>query len=229
MKEFQVLMCAKRSTRVGNGQSSLFEGHADLKQGDAYEDYSPHCSRAASCNFRPSCGKAEAVLPEESYSRQLRRSLVGGATERSERQCEELRPDAAGRPYSSKRESHRRSKVGGVTPPDSPNAKQKADNEKCQKYRGHSSIAISQKVAEYKKASKSADAAGEYAKGNIPVLQKHLETAKSLASKDLEQIGSVSSPTTRFDPGLGGHASMHQLRMAIDAEKQAKNRKGQSP
>jgi hypothetical protein len=31
-------------------------------------------------------------------------------------------------------------------------------------------IAISQKVAEYKKASKSADAAGEYAKGNIPVL-----------------------------------------------------------
>jgi hypothetical protein len=38
------------------------------------------------------------------------------------------------------------------------------------KYRDHSSIAISQKVAEYKKASKSADAAGEYAKGNIPVL-----------------------------------------------------------
>ena len=53
----------------------------------------------------------------------------------------------------------------------------------CQKYPGHSSIAISQKVAEYKKASKSADAAGEYAKGNIPVLQKHLKTAKSLASK----------------------------------------------
>jgi putative membrane protein len=38
-------------------------------------------------------------------------------------------------------------------------------------------------IAEYKKASKSADAAGEYAKGIIPVLQKHLETAKSLASK----------------------------------------------
>jgi putative membrane protein len=72
----------------------------------------------------------------------------------------------------------------GVTPPDSPNAEQKADNEKkSQKYGGHSSIAISQKVAEYKKASKSADAAGEYAKGNIPVLQKHLKTAKSLASK----------------------------------------------
>jgi putative membrane protein len=38
-------------------------------------------------------------------------------------------------------------------------------------------------IAEYKKASKSADPAAEYAKASIPVLQKHLETAKSLTSK----------------------------------------------
>ncbi|MGO4513437.1 MULTISPECIES: DUF4142 domain-containing protein [Bradyrhizobium] len=35
-------------------------------------------------------------------------------------------------------------------------------------------------IAEYKKASKSKDAAGEYASGQIDTLQKHLETAKSL-------------------------------------------------
>jgi hypothetical protein len=40
MKEFQLLLCAKRSTRDGNGRSSLFEGHADVKQGEAYEGYS---------------------------------------------------------------------------------------------------------------------------------------------------------------------------------------------
>src|SRR3954454_24889874 len=34
----------------------------------------------------------------------------------------------------------------GVTPPDGPNTKQKADYEKCQKCRGHSSIAISQRI-----------------------------------------------------------------------------------
>jgi putative membrane protein len=80
----------------------------------------------------------------------------------------------------------------GVTPPDGPNTKQTADYEKMSKMSGPQfdrdfathMVADHQKdVAEYKKASKSADAAGEYAKGNIPVLQKHLETAKSLASK----------------------------------------------
>ncbi|MDI2078339.1 hypothetical protein QJT78_51875, partial [Bradyrhizobium sp. Mp27] len=35
-------------------------------------------------------------------------------------------------------------------------------------------------IAEYKKASKSKDAAGEYASGQIDTLQKHLDTAKSL-------------------------------------------------
>ena len=37
-------------------------------------------------------------------------------------------------------------------------------------------------IAEYKKASKNADATGEYAKASLSVLQKHLETAKSLDS-----------------------------------------------
>jgi putative membrane protein len=38
-------------------------------------------------------------------------------------------------------------------------------------------------IAEYKKESKQQpDAVGEYAKGQIDVLQKHLQTAKSLKS-----------------------------------------------
>jgi putative membrane protein len=37
-------------------------------------------------------------------------------------------------------------------------------------------------IAEYKKEAKQADAAGEYAKGQLDTLQKHLETAKSLRS-----------------------------------------------
>jgi len=38
-------------------------------------------------------------------------------------------------------------------------------------------------TAEYKKEAKQADAAGDYAKGEVDVLQKHLDTAKSLVSK----------------------------------------------
>ena len=80
----------------------------------------------------------------------------------------------------------------GVRPPDGPNAKQKADYEKMSKmpeprfdrdFATHMVADHQKDIAEYTKASKSADAAGEYAKGNIPVLQKHLETARSLASK----------------------------------------------
>jgi len=37
-------------------------------------------------------------------------------------------------------------------------------------------------ISEYKKASKNTDATGEYAKASLAVLQKHLETAKSLGS-----------------------------------------------
>lgn len=35
-------------------------------------------------------------------------------------------------------------------------------------------------IAEYKKAAKNKDAAGEYASGQIDTLQKHLDAAKSL-------------------------------------------------
>jgi putative membrane protein len=37
-------------------------------------------------------------------------------------------------------------------------------------------------LAEYKKEAKQSDAAGEYAKGQVEVLQKHLDAAKSLRS-----------------------------------------------
>jgi len=77
----------------------------------------------------------------------------------------------------------------GMNPPSGPNAKQKADNDKMAKMSGTDfdktfvthMIADHQKdVAEYKKASKMKDAAGEYASGQIDTLEKHLETAKSL-------------------------------------------------
>jgi putative membrane protein len=79
----------------------------------------------------------------------------------------------------------------GVNPPSGPNAKQKADYEKMSKMSGAAfdkmfathMVADHQKdIAEYMKASKVKDAAGEYASGQIETLRKHLETAKSLKS-----------------------------------------------
>jgi putative membrane protein len=79
----------------------------------------------------------------------------------------------------------------GVTPPDGPNAKQKADYDKMSKMSGvqfdrsfatHMVADHQKDIAEYKKEAKQSDAAGEYAKGEIDVLQKHLDTAKSLRS-----------------------------------------------
>lgn len=79
----------------------------------------------------------------------------------------------------------------GVTPPDGPNAKQKADYSKMSRLSGarfdrdfatHMVADHQKDIAEYKKAAKQSDAAGEYAKGQIDVLQKHLDTAKSLRS-----------------------------------------------
>ena len=77
----------------------------------------------------------------------------------------------------------------GMNPPTGPNAKQKADYDKMSKMSGTAfdkmfathMVADHQKdIAEYKKASKIKDAAGEYAAGQIDTLQKHLDTAKSL-------------------------------------------------
>ena len=79
----------------------------------------------------------------------------------------------------------------GVNPPSGPNAKQKADYEKMSKMSGAAfdkmfathMIADHQKdIAEYMKASKVRDAAGEYATGQIETLQKHLDAAKSVKS-----------------------------------------------
>jgi putative membrane protein len=79
----------------------------------------------------------------------------------------------------------------GVTPPEGPNATQKAHYEKLSKMTGarfdgefatHMIADHQKEIAEYKKAAKQSDAAAEYAKGQIDVLQKHLDTAKSLKS-----------------------------------------------
>ena len=77
----------------------------------------------------------------------------------------------------------------GMNPPAEPNAKQKADYDKMSKMSGSAfdkmfathMIADHQKdIAEYMKASKIKDAAGEYASGEIDMLRKHLDAAKSL-------------------------------------------------
>jgi putative membrane protein len=79
----------------------------------------------------------------------------------------------------------------GVTPPDGPNAKQKADYDKMSKMSGarfdrefatHMVADHQRDIAEYKKEAGQSDAAADYAKGQIDVLQKHLDTAKSLRS-----------------------------------------------
>lgn len=78
-----------------------------------------------------------------------------------------------------------------VAPPDGPNAKQMADYDKLAKESGprfdrafasHMVMDHEKDIAEYKKEAKQSDAAGEYAKAQIPVLQTHLDTAKSLRS-----------------------------------------------
>jgi putative membrane protein len=82
-------------------------------------------------------------------------------------------------------------KAIGMTTPDRPNAKQKADYEKMSKLSGarfdrefamHMVADHEKDIAEYNKAAKQPDAAGEYAKAQLPVLQKHLDVAKSLGS-----------------------------------------------
>ena len=77
----------------------------------------------------------------------------------------------------------------GMSPPAGPNAKQKADYDKMSKVSGaafdkmfatHMVTDHQKDIAEYKKASRIKDAAGEYASGQIDTLQKHLDSARSL-------------------------------------------------
>lgn len=79
----------------------------------------------------------------------------------------------------------------GLNTPTGPNAKQKADYDKMSRMLGSAfdkmfathMVADHQKdIAEYMKASKIQDAAGEYASGQIDTLRKHLDAAKSLKS-----------------------------------------------
>jgi putative membrane protein len=79
----------------------------------------------------------------------------------------------------------------GVSPPDGPNARQKADYDRLAKLTGerfdrdfarHMVTDHEKDLADYKKEAKQADAAGDYAKTEVDVLQKHFDSAKSLRS-----------------------------------------------
>jgi putative membrane protein len=78
-----------------------------------------------------------------------------------------------------------------MTLPEGPNAKQKADYEKMSKmsaaqfdrgFATHMVMDHEKDISEYKKNAKQPDAAGEYAKGQIDILQGHLRAATSLKS-----------------------------------------------
>jgi putative membrane protein len=77
----------------------------------------------------------------------------------------------------------------GVNAPSGPSAKQKADYDKMAKAQGaafdkefaqHMVMDHKKDIAEYKKAAKKNDDAGQYAKDSLPVLEKHLQTAQSI-------------------------------------------------
>ena len=79
----------------------------------------------------------------------------------------------------------------GMTPPTSPNKKQKADYEKMSKLSGaqfdkmfatHMIADHKKDIKDYEKAGKKKDAAGSYATETLPTLRKHLETAQSLSA-----------------------------------------------
>jgi putative membrane protein len=77
----------------------------------------------------------------------------------------------------------------GVTPPNEPNAKQKATYDKLSKLSGaafdrefaKNMVADHKKdISAFQKESKKNDAAGQFAQETLPVLQKHLQTAQTL-------------------------------------------------
>ena len=79
----------------------------------------------------------------------------------------------------------------GVTPPNQPNAKQKAEHDRMLKLTGtrfdsefaRMMVADHKKdISEFQKEAKKNDAAGSFAKEALPTLQKHLEAAQSLAA-----------------------------------------------
>jgi putative membrane protein len=79
--------------------------------------------------------------------------------------------------------------VGLTTLPAGPNATQKADYDKMAKltaaafdkaFAEHMVMDHKKDIAEYEKASKQKDAAGQYAEQTLPTLRKHLDTAQSV-------------------------------------------------
>jgi putative membrane protein len=87
-------------------------------------------------------------------------------------------------------------KTMGVTPPNGPNAKQKADYEKMAKRTGtasdrefaqHMVTDHKKDIAEYRKQAKVKNAAGQYAKETLPILQRHLDTALGLEKKSAKK------------------------------------------
>ena len=81
--------------------------------------------------------------------------------------------------------------VRGVTPPTEPNSKQKHAYDRAAKLSGanfdrefarHMIIDHKEDIVKYQKASKSKDTAvAGYASESLPVLQKHLQAAQSIA------------------------------------------------
>jgi putative membrane protein len=79
-----------------------------------------------------------------------------------------------------------------VTVPTGPNAKQKAEHDKMAKSTGagfdrafiqHMVADHKKDIAEYRKAAKNKNAAGQYAEETLAVLQRHLDTALDLEKK----------------------------------------------
>jgi putative membrane protein len=78
----------------------------------------------------------------------------------------------------------------GMSPPDTPNSKQKATYDRMSKLSGdrfdrdfakHMVADHKKDIKEYEKEAKKNDPAGAYAKETLPTLHKHLETAQSLS------------------------------------------------
>src|SRR5260221_474138 len=95
------------------------------------------------------------------------------------------------RPGASRRSGSKSSAVS-VTAPSGANKKQKADYDKMAKLNGapfdrmfvqHMIADHKKDISAYQKAANKQDAAGQYAKDELPTLQKHLQTAQSLQKK----------------------------------------------
>jgi putative membrane protein len=80
-----------------------------------------------------------------------------------------------------------------INPPTGPSAKQQAEYDKMSKMTGarfdkmfasHMVSDHKKDIAEYKRESRVKNAAGEYAAAQVPTLEKHLDTAKSLSSAE---------------------------------------------